>query len=190
MVLKNSLCHIWVCIPVRAIGTCGVSLKWIRMKTTLGQMSSYSFQVRAKVHRTISPSVFTHLGRLCQESPEASDLNSHSFFHPKDRAATTPLQGERCIPPAVPSFWAHCSGLYYTFLNGCLERHTKVFHDQGHCVDQWENTVWKCFLPNALFFLSRTQVSQDASKDLTQNGEAGTGYKSLFSVSSSRWLFT
>ena len=93
MVLKNSLCHIWVCIPVRAIETCGVSLKWIRMKTTLGQMSSYSFQVRAKVHRTISPSVFTHLGRLCQESPEASDLNYHSFFHPKRQSCYHPSSG-------------------------------------------------------------------------------------------------
>lgn len=80
-VLKNSLCHIWVCITVRAIEMCGVSLKWIRMKTTLGQTSSYNFQVRAEVHRTISPSVFTHL-RLCQESPRASDLNS-LFLSPK-----------------------------------------------------------------------------------------------------------
>ena len=57
-------------------------------------------------------------------------------------------------------------------------------------MDQWKNIAWKCFPPIALFLLFRTQVSQDRSKDLTQNGDVGTGCKSLFPVSSTRWLFS
>lgn len=82
MVLKNSLCHIWVCVTVRAIETYGMSLKWIWMKTTLGQTSSYNFQVRAKVHKTISPLSFHSSGEAVPRESWGF-RPQFSFFHPK-----------------------------------------------------------------------------------------------------------
>ena len=176
-------------LSVRAIEMRGVSLKWIRMKTTLGQTSSYNFQVRAKVHRTISPFSFHSSGEAVPGESRGF-RPQFSLFHPKRHSCYHPSSGWKMNTNSKvfllsSLFWA----LLY-FPEWLPWEIPKLVHDQGHCVDQWENIIWKCFLPNALFFLSGTQVSQDASKDLTQNGDAGTGYKSLFSASSSRWLFS
>ena len=158
-------------------------------ETTLGQTSSYNFQVRAKAHRTISPLSFHSSGEAVPGESRGF-RPQFSLFHPKRHSCHHPSSGWKMNTNSnvfllSSLFWA----LLY-FPEWLPWEIPKLVHDQGHCVDQWENIIWKCFLPNALFFLSGTQVSQDASKDLTQNGDAGTGYKSLFSASSSRWLFS
>lgn len=51
-------------------------------ETTLGQTSSYNFQVRAKVHRTISPLSF-HSSEEAVPGESRGFRPQFSFFHPK-----------------------------------------------------------------------------------------------------------